>query len=292
MKSLQDIVRLNQSRTEKTPELAELTNKIKADWGENVLGILLYGSCKDMPDSSEGLVDLCVLLRNYQAHPSFLSGLLNRLIPPNVYFLKGNTRQSKYAVITLKQFEQKMTAPMDHYFWARFSQPFTLLYAASPDVQATIETAQVLAVKTFWRELGLETLDNQDPLAFWSQGLRLTYGCELRPESTDHAETVISRHPTYWREVTETLSTSPSIQPLEPWRLRAKWRLRPLYGKIFNLLRLMKAAGTFANGIDYIAWKIQRHSGVQFEPMPWMKKHPRMAGLAMAWRLWRQGGFR
>ena len=58
------------------------------------------------------------------------------------------------------------------------------------------------------------------------------------------------------------------------------------------MLRLVKAASTFTGGPDYLAWKIERHSGVKVELTPWQRRHPILAAPGMFWRLYRRGAFR
>jgi hypothetical protein len=59
-----------------------------------------------------------------------------------------------------------------------------------------------------------------------------------------------------------------------------------------NLARLAKAAFTFSGGVDYIAWKIERHSGHKIEVTPFQRRHPLLAAGPALWRLWRQGVLR
>ncbi|MEM1082382.1 MAG: hypothetical protein AAGH65_12480, partial [Pseudomonadota bacterium] len=73
---------------------------------------------------------------------------------------------------------------------------------------------------------------------------------------------------------------------------RTQWGLRKVWGKFKNALRLFKAAGTFANGLDYLVWKVERHSGIRVEPTERMRRHPRLAAWGLAFRLWREGAFR
>src|SRR3546814_13176883 len=40
-----------------------------------------------------------------------------------------------------------------------------------------------------------------------------------------------------------------------------RWRILQQRGKRLTVLRLAKASFTFAGGIDYLAWKINRHAG-------------------------------
>ncbi|HMA98891.1 MAG TPA: hypothetical protein VKO38_05490, partial [Wenzhouxiangella sp.] len=140
---------------------------------------------------------------------------------------------------------------------------------------------------------------------FWELALSTTYRCELRPESPDNARRLIAADPEYWQSLTRALAGEGLLEPAgqdhfaQPAsssfgkrRFRLEWQLRRVTGKLFNLARLFKAAGTFSNGIDYITWKVERHSGVRVEPTERMRRHPRLAAWGLAWRLWRQGGFR
>jgi hypothetical protein len=73
---------------------------------------------------------------------------------------------------------------------------------------------------------------------------------------------------------------------------RLRWAGRGLLGKGLNVARLIKASFTFAGGIDYLLWKVERHSGVRIEPTPFLRRHPLLGIWGVAWRLWRRGGFR
>jgi hypothetical protein len=55
---------------------------------------------------------------------------------------------------------------------------------------------------------------------------------------------------------------------------------------------LMKASFTFQGGIDYIAWKLERHTGIPVEVSPRVRRHPLIYGWGMLWRLYRRGVFR
>jgi hypothetical protein len=57
-------------------------------------------------------------------------------------------------------------------------------------------------------------------------------------------------------------------------------------------MRLIKATLTFEGGVDYIRWKIERHSGVTVDIEPQLKRHRFIAICVLAWRLYRKGGFR
>jgi hypothetical protein len=77
-------------------------------------------------------------------------------------------------------------------------------------------------------------------------------------------------------------------------RLRGRfgWRLRSLQGKLLSVLRLLKATLTFEGGVDYILWKIERHTGVRLDVAPQPKRRSLLSLGVMAWHLYRKGGFR
>ena len=73
---------------------------------------------------------------------------------------------------------------------------------------------------------------------------------------------------------------------------RRRWWWRRRLGKGVQVLRLCKAAYTFTDGLDYVLWKIEQHSGVRAEPSDWQRRHPLLAAPSLAWRLYRRRAFR
>jgi hypothetical protein len=67
------------------------------------------------------------------------------------------------------------------------------------------------------------------------------------------------------------------------------WASRRRRGKLLSVLRLLKAAFTFAAGADYLAWKISRHSGVEVKLKPWQRRHPILGALVLLPALLRKG---
>ncbi len=63
-------------------------------------------------------------------------------------------------------------------------------------------------------------------------------------------------------------------------------------GKALSVLRLVKAAFTFTAGADYLAWKIERHSGMHIELTDWQRRHPILASPPILWRLIRSKAVR
>ena len=73
---------------------------------------------------------------------------------------------------------------------------------------------------------------------------------------------------------------------------RASWRRFRRRGKALTLARLAKATTTYAGGVDYIAWKINRHAGTAIEVRPWQRRWPILGALVMLPRLLRRGAIR
>ena len=71
-----------------------------------------------------------------------------------------------------------------------------------------------------------------------------------------------------------------------------RWRVRMFHGKALSTLRLLKAALTFDGALDYLLWKISRHSGVYIEPTERQRKFPLIFAWPLLFRLYRRGAFR
>ena len=52
------------------------------------------------------------------------------------------------------------------------------------------------------------------------------------------------------------------------------------------------SGGTYAGGIDYLAWKINRHAGTDIQIKPWQRRWPLVAALTLLPRLLRRGAIR
>lgn len=261
--------------------------------------LLLYGSCRRQPQQVDGLFDLLVVVSSYRrAHPHRLSAWANCVLPPNVYYLEvkspSGILRSKYATITRAQLAEKMRSELDSYFWARFSQPSRLIWAESESVIDALAAIRAQAASGFYhRALALRappSADDEEARMFWQHALSASYQRELRPEPPAHTEALVAADSEYWQGLTELLRESAAMNA-NPWASWG-WRLRRATGKLLNLLRLIKAASTFTQGVDYLAWKIHRHRGIEVSLTPFMRKHPRLAAVPLAWQLWRKGGLR
>ncbi len=287
-----------------------LIGALRQRYGDQLQAVLLYGSCRRDKDIHDGLVDLLAIVKSYRlAHQGWLSGALNWSLPPSVYFLQTDTQaqpiRCKFAVISLSQFLRRCKSFTDHYFWARFTQPSRLVYAAEQSgIPHQVAHARALAARQYVQRVGPLSAGPLSVQELWELAVRTTYRCELRPEPPDNAQRLIDADPAFWNRLTSALADDGELvqetpgqylkvsSPIRRMLTRAEWQVRRVTGKLFNLARLFKAAGTFSNGIDYITWKVERHSGIRVEPTERMRRYPRLSAFGLAWRMWRQGGFR
>ena len=84
----------------------------------------------------------------------------------------------------------------------------------------------------------------------------------------------------------------PGIASYSRFLNRCGWLVRRAQGKLLSMLRLIKGLFTFHGGLDYILWKIERHSGITVEVSPFAHRHPLLGSWGILWCLYRRGAFR
>jgi hypothetical protein len=276
------------------------------------LGVLFYGSClRDdsvLRDEAEGVLDFYLIVENYAgAYQRTLLRAANRLLPPNVFYLEhdwhGRRLRAKYAVIALDQFERGVSPrSFNGSLWARFAQPVRLLVPRDADAARRIVACLAQAPVTLIEETAPLVSGETTPEALWIRAFEETYRTELRSEGRDRARDLVRHDAERYRSLTGPVLEAAEIAFDEtPSRLllrtgrRAhvwRWRLRRLQGKTLSVLRLLKSAFTFDGGLDYLMWKIERHSGVRVQVSDWQRRHPLLSAPALTWRLYRRGAFR
>ena len=286
----------------------QLLSQIKQRYGKGLLAVLIYGSY--LRGKRDTLLDFYVLLDSYSSMPKAWQGWLARALPPNVYQISHgsppNEIRAKYALLTLSRFEYAVSRDFHSYFWARFAQPCGILYSRDESVRNRVIGAICQSSRTFARRVVPRLPEQFDAKRLWADGLGLTYQCEFRSEPSGHAEKLFAYWPDYYRAVTaelaghgigfEATETSDIFHNTSSDRAirwsPASWWLRRFQGKILSFLRLLKAALTFDGALDYLLWKIQRHSGVYIQPTELQRKYPAIFAWPLLWRLWRKGAFR
>lgn len=291
-----------------------LAETVTAKYGEAVQAVLFYGSCLRSGDDRGGMVDLYVIVDGYRStYRSRTWALLNKVLPPNVFYLEISAEQravrAKYAILSLADLERGTSSAWFHsYLWGRFAQPAAVLYARNPEAAERVHTALAQAVMTFLARVipCLPARFSTEDL--WLTGLSLSYRAELRAERPEKLAGLFQSSSEYFEQI--TAAALPGLPfPVDRveghercyesrlsfgrrWACRGGWRARSLQGKILSLLRLLKGAFTFAGGLDYILWKIERHTGVTVAVSPRLRQHPILALCVLSWRLYRKGAFR
>ena len=297
------------------PSIQAAGSFLAKKYGRAVQGVLLYGSCLRAGTDRDGLVDCYVIVDQYKAvYQSTWLALFNKWLPPNVFYgevdVEGHTVRMKYAILSLEDFERSATPKWFHsYFWGRFAQPTAVMAYVSQATRERIIAALGNAVLTFLGNVVQQMPQKFSAKDVWSTGLALSYGAELRAESTGRVKILWESNQGYYEQLAHAAFSThfPDVQVIQEkdralysvnqsrWdctKNRIAWTVRKIQGKFLSILRLMKAALTFQGGADYLIWKIERHSGVKIELTPAQRRHPIWAGLTTFWRLYRQGAFR
>jgi hypothetical protein len=294
------------------PALRHLVESLKQRHSDCVQSILFYGSCLRSGDPFDGLVDLYLIVDNYRcANSSWLKALLNQLLPPNVFYaefpFQGKTIRCKYAILSTRDLQRgTSTRWFQAYLWGRFSQPTALAWWRNEAAHRNAALSMAQAVITFLNRALPSTPAKGSVQSLWQNALKLSYATELRPESHGRARELTAANTSYYQRVTElaaprlihhlTLAGDGNYQTNIPatvrWLSRQHWRLRTLQGKLLSLARLSKALFTFEGGLDYIAWKLERHSGEAIEIPDRVRRYPLIFVWGMVWRLYRRGVFR
>ncbi len=295
-----------------TPALAALTTTLREQYRDSVEYVLAYGSCLRSGDIYDGLLDLYLVVDDYSsAYGHGLRATSNWLLPPNVFYAQqeyeGRILRCKYAVVSSADFARANSRrSFESYFWGRFAQPVGVVWERNTQQRSRLEAVLLEAVDSFL-SAALPALPEQGSLEqLWSEGLLLSYNTELRTERSGRANELALASRQHFETVTElaqvdALQLSRNEHHLDyrshcstGQRRGAKlaWSLRAMSGKLRSILRLVKALFTFAGGLDYIAWKLERHSGQTIVIPPRVKKMPLLFAWGFFWRLYRQGVFK
>lgn len=271
----------------------------RARLGPSALAVLFYGSCLRDGEDRGRLVDLYVLTDGYDALP--MGRLLRRFtawLPPAVLQIAApygdRTVRAKVAIVDLAQLE-RLVGPetLEPYFWARLAQPTVLAWAADAAVEQRVHRLLARSVRTLVAATRPVSGPAPTPLELFERAFALTYRTELRAEPPGRAAEIVAAAADRYAELgAACLAAVPAPDARAAARAERLWARRRAIGKLRSALRLAKAAFTFEGGADYLAWKIERHSGERLVLTPWQRRHPILAGLLLLPRLRRRGAVR
>ena len=299
------------------PNLAALLEQLDKRFNHAICGTLVYGSCLRSGDIYDGLLDLYLLVDSYSdAYSQRRLAAANWLLPPNVFYAQqekpadGVTLRSKVTVISLRDFERGCSpAWFESYLWGRFAQPTLVLGARDQQVHSRVRAALGSAAYTLLRRTIPQLPPSGDVIALWEAALSLSYGTELRTERTGRARELVEASRSFYHElaaehaealglVLEGDASGPILayhHNAGAWQKRVNriaWATRRIQGKFLSIARLVKALFTFEGGLDYIAWKLERHSGEKIEIPERVRRRPLIHLWAFFWGLYRRGIFK
>lgn len=306
---------LDQKTQVKIPaKLDALVNTLLEKYGQSINCILFYGSCLRSGNIFDGLVDLYLIVDNYNSfYTKRRHAFANWLLPPNVFYIEvpveSETIRCKYAVVSENDFKNGTRRWFHSYLWGRFTQPVAIIYSKNDASRNNALRNLAAAIQRFLSKT-LPRIDKKGTVRdLWVQSIQLSYQAELRTESGQRAMTLIDDQPDFYTSVTSAaLAKLPiqltldgenidstyqtSISGLSRTIGLITWPIRQLQGKLLSVLRLLKALFTFDGGLDYIAWKLERHSGQKVDIPERVRRYPLIFIWGLFWRLYRRGIFR
>jgi hypothetical protein len=271
--------------------------------------VLYYGSTLRDAQLDGLMLDFYLIVADYtQAFDTKWLAGANRLLPPNVFPFEHGGLIAKYAVLSEEDFARLASSRTRNVsVWARFAQPSRLVWSAEAAAsEKAIDSVMQAAPALLWAARPCLP-DRIEPLDLWRQSFALTYAAELRAERKGRAGSVVDADPDRYRAFTacalaaaglaahivdDRLIFDRPMSPAERAQGKRAWARRRRQGKALTLLRLAKASATYAGGIDYLAWKIGRHSGQPVEIKPWQRKWPILGALTLLPKLIARGAVR
>ena len=273
------------------PRVAAMAEAIAAKYGQAARAVLFYGSCLRERQLEGLMLDFYLIVSDYrEAYGKSWLAAANRLIPPNVFPFEHDGLVSKYAVLSEADFARECGEEARSVsVWARFAQPSRLVWVSDDAARERVVGSVAKAAPTLFA-LTRPTLppeQSDDPLAIFRAGFALTYGAELRAERKQRSGSIVDTDAYRYARFGRAVLRDPA-RPVS----HGSWAWRQRKGKALTVLRIVKASGTFAGGIDYLAWKINRHAGTKVEIKPWQRRWPLAAAFILLPRLLKRGAIR
>ena len=280
------------------PRVTAMAAALAACFPGSARAVLFYGSCLRQQQLEGLMLDFYLIVADYpSAYAKRWLRIANRLLPPNVFPFVHEGLSAKYAVLSEADFARECSPRAGSVsVFARFAQPARLVWSADPPARASPVASIASAVTTLLRLTRAAVPDEEakDPLSVWRTAFTYTYGAELRAERSSRPAALVDADPDRYARLAEAAGLAEwiDIDPGEHKAAERRWRQLRWRGKVLTLLRLIKASFTFANGIDYLAWKINRHAGTDFVLKPWQRRWPLLGALTLLPRLLARGAIR
>ena len=290
------------------PQVHAFATYIAGQYPGAARAVLFYGSCLRSEQLEEQMLDFYLIVSDYEAaYDTAWLAKWNRRLPPNVFPFQHDGLMAKVAVLSEQDFHDlNRPAASAVSVWARFAQPSRLVWVADDAAQKMAVRAVSGASPTLLNAALAFVEREVDVLDLWQSGFQMTYGAELRAERRDRPSSVIEFDPERYERfggaalqhtpiANEIRGNKVHIIPDPQHRItqeRSRWPGLRRRGKLLTVARLAKAAFTYAGGIDYLAWKVNRHAGTDIKVRNWHRRWPLVAALFLVPKLLAKGAVR
>ena len=276
------------------PRVTAVAEAIAAKYGGASRAVLFYGSCLREQQLEGLMLDFYLIVSDYRtAYGRTWLAAANRLIPPNVFYFENDGLSAKYAVLSEADFAHECGLDA----WtvstaARFAQPSRLVWSADR-ASASNAIDSVAAAAPSLLTWAMTAMSDWSIRGLWQAAFANTFKAELRAERADRSGMIVAADPERYERFAEAaFDHVPGERPGTVAEGRSWWQRKQIKGKLYSILRLTKASFTFAGGVDYIAWKINRHAGINIELKPWQRRWPLLAAISLLPRLLKSGAVR
>jgi hypothetical protein len=285
--------------------VADMAAAIAQRYGNASRAVLFYGSCLRTAELQGQMLDFYLIVSDYrEAYGRSWLAHANRLIPPNVFPFEHEGLAAKFAVLSEADFQRECgLSATSVSVWARFAQPSRLVWFSDDSAAEHVIDSVANAAPTLFQFTLPMLRDEVDPFDIWKRGFALTYGAELRSERRDRSSGIVEAWPERYRTFTDPTLAAVALEMgvgpegqvsfiSSPQKMAKRWQRMQRKGKALSVLRLAKASATFAGGIDYLAWKINRHAGTNIVIKPWQRRWPLLGAVTLLPRLLKGGAIR
>ena len=288
--------------------VCDFAAQIAAQYGDAARAVLFYGSCLRSEQLQGEMLDFYLIVSDYEAaYGKTWLATWNRRLPPNVFPFQHDELIAKVAVLSERDFHDlNRPAASAVSVWARFAQPSRLVWCANAAARVSAVNAICGAAPTLLNAALAFVEREVDVLDLWQSGFQMTYSAELRAERKDRPSSVIAFDPERYERIgAAALHHTQIANALRGGKIvllpdvdgrialeKNRWPGLRRRGKLLTIARLGKAAFTYAGGIDYLAWKINRHAGTHIPIRPWQRKWPLVAALFLVPKLLARGAVR
>ena len=301
MLSLQQLVK-KELATPVEPLVAEFGRHIAACFASTARAVLFSGSALFSDELTNEILDYHLVVANYEAaYSTSRMAKWNHRLPPNIFLFEYEGMTAKVAILSEADFHS-LNRPDASIaaIWARFAQPARLVWSADEDAEKMVVRAVSGAAPTLLNTALAYIEREVDVLDLWQSGFSLSFQAKLHLGGKDRPMNLVERNPQRYetlgraalhhtRIANQVRGEKVHILPDPERRISAERKRWPAFkrrGKMLSVAQLVKAGFTYKGGVDYLAWKVNRHHDKQITVRNWQRRWPLLGSIVLLPRLW------